>query len=233
MIQLLKELFEKYRIEYNDIMLKKLYLFYSEVVRVNEFMNLTNITEEKEFTIKNILDSVLPINTIPKNSTVVDIGAGAGFPSIPLKILRPDLKITMIDSLNKRVKFLNDLVAKLELSEINAIHTRAEDFALKNREKYDVAVARAVSRLNTLCEYCLPLVKVKGTFIAYKSIKAEEEIEEAKNAINILGGKVASLQNVLVKEIESIRINIIIKKEKPTPKQYPRGKNLPKLKPIM
>ena len=233
MIQLLKELFEKYNIEYNEIMLKKLYLFYSEVIKVNEVMNLTNITDEKDFAVKNILDSVLPINMIPKNALVVDVGAGAGFPSIPLKILRPDLKIVMIDSLNKRIKFLNDVVAKLEIDDIKAIHSRAEDFALNNREKFDVAVSRAVSRLNTLCEYCLPLVKVGGMFIAYKSIKAEEEIEEAQKGIQILGGKVASLQNILVKEIESVRINIIIKKENPTPKQYPRGKNLPKLKPLM
>lgn len=233
MIQLLKELFEKYNIEYNEIMLKKLYLFYSEVIKVNEVMNLTNITDEKDFAVKNILDSVLPINMIPKNALVVDVGAGAGFPSIPLKILRPDLKIVMIDSLNKRIKFLNDVVAKLEIDNIKAIHSRAEDFALNNREKFDVAVSRAVSRLNTLCEYCLPLVKVGGMFIAYKSIKAEEEIEEAQKGIQILGGKVASLQNILVKEIESVRINIIIKKENPTPKQYPRGKNLPKLKPLM
>ena len=212
--------------------LEKLEKYYNLVIEKNQVMNLTNITEPREFAIKNILDSVLPINAIPPKSSVIDIGAGAGFPSIPLKILRPDLEVVMVDSLNKRVNFLKEVISKLKLKNIVALHTRAEDFAKTNRENYDFAVARAVAKLNTLCEYCLPLVKVGGQMIAYKSMKANEEILEAKNAIDILGGKVTHVQNVFLKEIDSIRTNVVIKKVKSTPLQYPRGKNLPKQNPI-
>ncbi len=233
MIDLLKTLFEKYHIDYDDEKLTKLEKFYNLVIQKNEVMNLTNITDEKEFATKNILDSVLPINMIPFGATVVDVGAGAGFPSIPLKILRPDLKITMVDSLNKRILFLKEVCNHLKLDNIYAIHSRAEDFAKTNRESFDICVARAVARLNVLCEYCLPLVRVGGKMIAYKSMKAEEEIIEAQNAITILGGKIFNLQNVLVKEENSIRVNIAISKQKNTPKEYPRGKNLAKTKPIL
>ena len=233
MKELLKNLFIKYNIEFDEEKLNQLEIFYQMVIEKNQVMNLTNITDEKDFAIKNILDSVLPINTIKENLTLVDVGAGAGFPSIPLKILRPDIKIKMIDSLNKRVEFLKSVIQKLNLKNIEVIHTRAEDYAKLKREHFDVCVARAVAKLNTLLEYCLPLVKVNGIMIAYKSLKAEEELEEAKNALNILGGKVINLQSVFIKEMESIRINIIIKKEKQTPLTYPRGKNLAKTKPII
>ena len=232
MIELLKNLFEKYSIEYDEDKLLKLQKFYELVIEKNKVMNLTNITEPKEFATKNILDSVLPINLLPYGASVVDIGAGAGFPSIPLKILRPDLKITMVDSLNKRIMFLKETCNALKLKDVIAVHSRAEDFAKVNRESFDVSVARAVARLNVLCEYCLPLVKVGGKMIAYKSMKAEEEILEAKNAIEILGGKVINLQNIFVKEENSIRVNVNISKIKNTPKTYPRDKNLPKTKPI-
>lgn len=233
MIDFLKTLFDKYSIEYDNDKLEKLQKFYQLVIAKNQVMNLTGITGEKEFATKNILDSVLPINLIPNGAKVVDIGAGAGFPSIPLKILRPDLEIVMVDSLNKRVAFLKECCEELNLNNIVAVHSRAEDYATNNREKADVCVARAVAKLNTLCEYCLPLVKIGGKMIAYKSIKAEEEILEAKKAIDVLGGKVNNLQNVFVKEENSIRINVVIHKIKNTPKEYPRSKNLPKNKPIL
>ena len=232
MIDLLKELFDHYNISYTEDMLNSLKKYYKLVIEKNEVMNLTNLTDERDFAIKNILDSVLPVNAIPPNAKVVDIGAGAGFPSIPLKILRPDLNMVMVDSLNKRVTFLKEVIDKLKLTNIVAVHSRAEDFANNNREYFDVAVARAVAKLNNLSEYCLPLVRVGGELIAYKSLKADEEIKESKNALNILGGKISHLQNILVKEIDSIRINVIIKKFKQTPKEYPRSKNLPKTKPI-
>ena len=232
MKELLKNLFNKYNIEYDDEKINQLETFYKMVIEKNNVMNLTNITEEKEFAVKNILDSVLPINVIKENATLIDVGAGAGFPSIPLKILRPDLKITMIDSLNKRVEFLKNVIQQLNLKNIQVIHTRAEDFAKLKREQFDTCVARAVAKLNTLLEYCLPLVKVNGIMIAYKSLKAEEELEQSKNALNILGGKVLNLQTMFVKEMQSIRVNVIIKKEKSTPLAYPRDKNLAKTKPI-
>ena len=233
MEQILKELFEKYNLEYDDSKIAQIIKFYDMVIETNKVMNLTNITEEKEFAIKNILDCILPMKIIPVNAKVLDIGAGAGFPSIPLKIMRPDLDIVMVDSLNKRVNFLKTVIQKLDLKNITANHMRIEDFAVNNKERFDIVVARAVARLNTLLEYSLPLVKIKGKVIAYKSQKAEEEIAEAQNALNILGGKVTELQTVLIKEIDSIRANIVIEKIKNTPKEYPRGKNLPKLKPII
>lgn len=233
MEQILKELFEKYNLEYDDSKITQIIKFYDMVIETNKVMNLTNITEEKEFAIKNILDCILPMKIIPVNAKVLDVGAGAGFPSIPLKIMRPDLDIVMVDSLNKRVNFLKTVIQKLDLKNITANHMRIEDFAVNNKERFDIVVARAVARLNTLLEYSLPLVKIKGKVIAYKSQKAEEEIAEAQNALNILGGKVTELQTVLIKEIDSIRVNIVIEKIKNTPKEYPRGKNLPKLKPII
>lgn len=233
MEQILKELFEKYNISYDDTKIAKLIKFYDMVIETNKVMNLTNITDEKEFAIKNILDCVLPMKIIPINASVLDIGAGAGFPSIPLKIMRPDLDIVMVDSLNKRINFLKTVIQKLDLKNISANHMRIEDYAITHKEKYDIVVARAVARLNTLLEYSLPLVRIKGKVIAYKSQKADEEIAEAQNALNILGGKVTELQTVLIKEIDSIRVNIVVEKLKSTPKEYPRGKNLPKLKPII
>lgn len=233
MEQILKELFEKYNISYDDTKIAKLIKFYDMVIETNKVMNLTNITDEKEFAIKNVLDCVLPMKIIPINASVLDIGAGAGFPSIPLKIMRPDLDIVMVDSLNKRINFLKTVIQKLDLKNISANHMRIEDYAITHKEKYDIVVARAVARLNTLLEYSLPLVKIKGKVIAYKSQKADEEIAEAQNALNILGGKVTELQTVLIKEIDSIRVNIVVEKLKSTPKEYPRGKNLPKLKPII
>lgn len=228
----IKQIFTKYNIEYDQNKIEQLVKFYEFVIEKNKVMNLTNIVNEKEFILKNILDSVLPEKYIKQNSSLIDVGAGAGFPSIPLKILRPDLNITMLDSLNKRVVFLNEVISVLNLKNIQAVHSRAEDYAKNQRESYDVCVSRAVARLNTLLEYCLPLVKVGGIFIAYKSLKADEEIIESEKALDILGGNIENKQNVIIDEINSIRENIIIRKKNTTPKKYPRNKNLPKIKPI-
>ena len=228
----IKQIFTKYNLEYDQNKIEQLVKFYEFVIEKNKVMNLTNIVNEKEFILKNILDSVLPEKYIKQNSSLIDVGAGAGFPSIPLKILRPDLNITMLDSLNKRVVFLNEVISVLNLKNIQAVHSRAEDYAKNQRESYDVCVSRAVARLNTLLEYCLPLVKVGGIFIAYKSLKADEEIIESEKALDILGGNIENKQNVIIDEINSIRENIIIRKKNTTPKKYPRNKNLPKIKPI-
>ena len=233
MKQILKTLFDKYQIEYTEEMLEKLNKYYNIVSEQNQTMNLTRIVSKEDFAIKNILDSVLPIKIIPNGATVVDVGTGAGLPGIPIKILRPDIKLTLIDSLQKRVNFLKKVVEIFEFKNVKCEHSRAEDFAKDNRECFDVCVSRAVARLNTLCEYCLPLVKINGIMIAYKSLKAKEELKEAKKAINILGGKIENLQNVIIKEENSIRTNIIITKIKQTPLTYPRPKNLPKTKPII
>ena len=232
MKQLLQSLFDKYKIEYNEEQLKQMQTFYEYVIEENKKFNLTAITEKNDFAIKHLLDCVLPAHLLPLGASVIDIGAGAGFPSIPLKIIRPDLKMTMLDSLNKRVNFLNNAVALLGLKEISAIHSRAEDYALKNREVFDIAIARAVASLNTLSEYCLPFVKVGGAFVALKGSNYETEIEESKKAITILGGQLKDVQKVYIEEIESQRANLVIKKIKQTPSKYPRGKNLPRLKPL-
>ena len=233
MIELLKNLFTKYQIEYTDEQIEKINKYYNMVIEQNKTMNLTRILSEEEFATKNILDSVLPIKIIPKNASVVDVGTGAGLPGIPLKILRPDIKLTLLDSLQKKVNFLKQVAIELGLKEVKCVHARVEDFAKTNRESFDVCVSRAVARLNTLCEYSLPLVKIDGKMIAYKSLKAEEEAKEAQKAIDILGGKIENVQNVIIKEENSIRTNIIISKIKNTPNIYPRGKNLPKTKPII
>lgn len=233
MQQLLKELFNKYNIPHTNQMLDKLNAFYLRVVEENKKFNLTAITQKEDFAVKHILDSCLPYSLLPKNARVIDVGAGAGFPSIPLKIIREDINLVMLDSLNKRVNFLNQCVSELNLKNALAVHFRAEDYALKNRESFDVAVARAVASLETLAEYCLPFVKVGGSFVALKGSLYKEELQKANYAINLLGGRVEQIQNVTIKEIDGERANIQIAKVKPTPNKYPRGKNLPRLKPLM
>lgn len=232
MKEILKELFNKYKIGYSLEQLQKLEQFYEIVVEENKKFNLTAITEKNDFCIKHILDCAIPGVLLPQNSKVIDVGAGAGFPSVVLKILRPDLNITMLDSLNKRVNFLNDTVNKLQLQCIMAHHDRAEDYAIKHREEYDVAIARAVAGLDTLSEYCIPFVKVGGLFIAMKGSAYKEELNQAKNAIEVLGGALQEVKLTTIDEIQSERANIVIKKAKSTPTKYPRGKNLPRLKPI-
>lgn len=232
-MKILKRLFDKYKIPYTEQMLNQLGQYYQMVIQTNKQFNLTAITDEDEFAIKHILDSVLPNQFLPLNATVIDIGAGAGFPSIPLKIIRPDLQITMIDSLNKRVNFLNEVIKKLELDGTIAVHARAEDYAVNFRGQFDVAIARAVAPLCTLAEYCLPFVKIGGVFIAMKGGNLQEELVQAQNAILLLGGERQTTQEVVVEEIDAKRLNLIVKKIKPTPTKYPRGKNQPRLKPLV
>lgn len=212
-----KEIFEKY---------------YEKLVSYNQKVNLTAITDKAQVFTKHFLDSILPIDAIPVGATVVDVGAGAGFPSLPIKIVRDDVKITMVDSLNKRINFLNELTKELNIESTN-IHARAEDFAKLNREKFDVAVARAVAKLNTLLEYLLPLVKVGGMVLAFKGNNFEEELEEAQNALSVLGGEYIKTFQFNLPNEQGERNIIVIKKIKPTPANFPRDKNLPKLKPLM
>lgn len=252
-------------------------VYYQELVSYNEKVNLTAITEENEVYIKHFLDSILGVGEIKHGASVVDVGTGAGFPSLPIKIVRPDVKLTMVDALNKRVNFLNELTQKLNITTTN-IHARAEDFCKTGRGKFDVAVARAVARLNTLLEYLLPLVKVGGVVLAYKGSSSVEELRESKNAIKLLGGEyvktlhftlpnnldieqsnsinnsnsapslktnIPSLQNNNTNNNSLLQNNtdiqntmgerniIVIKKVKPTPKEYPRPQNKPKTKPIL
>lgn len=229
----LKEVFNKYNLEISDIQINQFQTYFNFLVQENQKFNLTAITEENEVIYKHFLDSCLAAKNIKNNSAVVDVGSGAGFPGVPLKILRPDLKITLLDSLQKRVNFLNQLIGLLGLKDIVAVHNRAEDFANKNREKFDYATSRAVAQINTLSEYLLPLVKLGGQVIMYKSQRVQEELEQGKNSILTLGGKLRDIQEIKLAEIDASRTLVFIDKIKSTPKQYPRGKNLPKTKPIM
>ena len=229
----LKDLFKKYNINLNDFQIEQFEKYFSMLIETNKVMNLTAITEEDDVAVKHFLDSALPEKFFPQNAAVIDIGSGAGFPALPLKIVRPDLKITMVDSLNKRIGFLNDVIEKLNIGGANAVHSRAEDFAKNNREKFDAAVARAVAPLNTLVEYLLPFVKVGGVCIIYKSSKLAEELKNSQKAIEILGSKVEMIEKYYIEEKELEREILILKKIKNTPPKYPRDKNKPKLNPIV
>jgi len=210
---------------------------YSEMlIKYNEFMNLTAITEPEEVKEKHFLDSATLIlsGKLEKGASLIDIGAGAGFPSMPVKIIREDLDVTMLDSLNKRIGFLNDVIAELGLKNIKAVHSRAED-AGKNpkfREKFDIATARAVADLAVLAEYALPFVKVGGYFVALKGNSPKEEIESAKKAIREMGGEVEKTKEVVLPS----GINhclVIIRKVIKTPDKYPRKAGMPTKKPII
>lgn len=206
--------------------------FFEELVSYNDKVNLTAITDKHDVYTKHFLDSILSIDAIPIGSSLVDIGAGAGFPSLPIKIVRPDLDITMVDSLNKRITFLDYITNLLNIQTTN-VHARAEDFAKDHREMYDVAVARAVAKLNTLVEYLLPLIKVGGRIIAYKGSNFKEELAESTKAIEILGGKYLKTLNFELPNDYGERNIVIIEKIKPTPTKYPRSKNQPKTNPIV
>lgn len=195
----------------------------------NEKVNLTAITDPDEIRVKHFTDSLAAIELIKTGATVLDIGSGAGFPGIPLKIARDDISVTLLDSVNKKVVFMNDVIADLGLKNIEAVHARIEDFPHKG--EFDVAVSRAVAELTTLVEYALPFVKVGGTFVAYKSEKAEAEAAAAGNAVALLGGRLREIREVNVAPGLTRRL-IVVDKIDPTPLKYPRGKNLPRLKPL-
>lgn len=210
--------------------------YYEMLVEWNEFMNLTAITEYGDVLKKHFVDSVSLIKAydVSKNVSLIDIGTGAGFPGLALKIAYPNLQVTLLDSLNKRIKFLDEVIAKLGLTGIDTIHGRAEDFAKpdKLREKYDLCVSRAVANMSTLSEFCLPFVKVGGQFISYKSEKITEEMETAGKAISILGGKVDGQVEFTLPDSDIYRNLFIIKKVKPTPGKYPRKAGLPAKEPL-
>ncbi len=211
----------------------KLFDYMQILLEWNVKMNLTAITEEKEIIQKHFIDS-LTIASYCYAGKIIDIGTGAGFPGIPLKIWNQNVEITLLDSLNKRVLFLKEVIKKLELKKINAIHGRAEEIAIKEqfREKYDIAVSRAVAPMNVLLEYMLPFVKIGGKCICMKGPNIEE-LENSKKALKILGGKVIKIEELNLPETEIKRNIIIIEKEKKTPKQYPRKAGKPSKEPLI
>lgn len=220
-----KEELLKLNIELSDEASSRFDLYYKRLIAVNEVMNLTAITEEQEVYNKHFLDSLMIVKALDLNKefTLCDVGSGAGFPSIPLSIISDNAKVTIIDALNKRIKFLNDLILELGLKNVIALHERAEDYAKIKREFFDVTTARAVARLNILSELCLPLTKVGGYFIAMKGQGGNEEIKEASRGIEILGGHVEKVISLELPDNAGARDIIIIKKIKETPKKYPRA----------
>ena len=222
--------------------LDKLYRYYTMVVEKNKVMNLTAITEEDEFIVKHLIDSLSiakskAFKTIisgKKAPSLIDVGTGAGFPGMVLKIAYPDLKIVLFDSLKKRLNFLDEVIEELGLTNIHTLHGRAEDCGhdKKYREGFDLAVSRAVANMSSLSEYCLPFVKKDGYFIAYKSGESSEELGEAKHAIRILGGSIEEENKLVLPASEIERSLIAVKKVKNTPSQYPRKAGTPTKEPI-
>ena len=204
------------------------------LIEWNEKINLTAITDPEEIILKHFIDSITILKDIPDNSKIVDVGTGAGFPGIPLSIMNPTLKITLVDSLNKRLIFLQEVVNKLQLKNIEIVHARAEEFGQnkKYRENFDIATSRAVANLATLSEYLIPLVKVGGKVISMKAAEAQDEINDAKKAIEVLGGTIEKIDEFNLPQSDIGRTVIIIRKNKQTPGKYPRKPGTPSKEPI-
>lgn len=215
--------------------------YYNKLIEFNKKVNLTRITDKNEVYLKHFFDSITPLlefsDLFKGEKSLCDVGAGAGFPSLPIKILCPDLSITIVDSLGKRLKFLDELVSDLSLDKVTLVHSRAEDAGQnKNlREKFDLVTGRAVARMSVLSEYCLPLAKVDGYLVALKGPKAQDELADAKNAIEVLGGsvkEVKELKELMLPDTDDERTLIVVKKVKATPKKYPRQAGTPSRKPL-
>ncbi|MDO4943261.1 MAG: 16S rRNA (guanine(527)-N(7))-methyltransferase RsmG [Lachnospiraceae bacterium] len=210
--------------------------YYDFLVEKNKVMNLTGITEKNQVIDKHFIDSIALASRMDLSGElhVLDVGTGAGFPGIPLKIVFPDLKMTLLDSLNKRIKFLDEVIELLDLKDITTIHGRAEDYAKKGklRGQFDICVSRAVANLSSLSEYCIPYLKKGGCFISYKSGNIEEEVEHAKYAITVLGAKLEKVDEFIIPETDITRTFVMIKKTKETPNKYPRKAGLPSKDPL-
>ena len=226
----------KLGIDLSDLQLEQFNTYYEMLVEKNKVMNLTAITEFEEVVQKHFLDSIslIKVEKLNQDISIIDLGTGAGFPGIPLKIAFPELEICLADSLNKRVLFLNEVIEELELKKISAVHGRAEELARQKgyREQFDLCVSRAVANLSTLSEYCLPFVKVGGKFISYKANEVEEETKQAEQALEVLGGACVDIQKFQLPDSEMNRAFVIIEKKKRTPATYPRKAGTPSKKPL-
>jgi len=215
----------------------RMFFHYQEVLlEWNQKMNLTAITDPQEIAVKHFIDSLscLDSDVFPVGCSVVDVGTGAGFPGLPLKIYRPDIYLCLIDSLQKRTNFLQTVVKDLGMKNVEIHHLRAEEAGRQKirRARFDVAVSRAVARLSVLCELCLPLVRVGGYFVAMKGAKFREEISEAEGAVKLLGGRIRRVKEVCLPGLEDVRAVIFIEKQKATPEKYPRRPGIPEKDPL-
>lgn len=214
--------------------LEQFFTYKELLIEWNKKMNLTAIEQEEDIITKHFIDSLSIASYIPDTTKIIDIGTGAGFPGIPLKILKKDLSITLLDSLNKRITFLEEVIRNLSLENIQAVHARAEELAHKEeyREQYDIAVSRAVAPMHTLLEYMLPYVKIGGKCICMKGPNLQEESKDLQNCLETLGGKIEKIEELVLPETEIKRNIMLIKKENKTPKKYPRNPGMPSKKPL-
>lgn len=235
MIHFLSDIAHKAGFDLDDTQLKQFGLYADLLVEWNKKMNLTAITEPDEIVTKHFVDSLYGLKVLGNRKTVIDVGTGAGFPSVPLKIAKPEVSLTLLDSLNKRLTFLTEVKNQLGLENVGCIHSRAEDGATAGaplRESFDAAVSRAVANLSCLCEYCLPYVKRGGVFLAYKGPDVEEELADAQNAIETLGGEVAGVYCYTIPETDITHSVVVINKVRNTPDKYPRLQGKIQKKPL-
>ena len=219
-----------------DVQKRQFDRYYELLIEWNRVMNLTGITEYDEVNLKHFTDSltIVRIKDMENVSTLIDVGTGAGFPGIPIKIAFPYIKVTLLDSLNKRIKFLNQVVEELDLEDVVTLHGRAEDYAKKEeyREQFDLCASRAVANLSTLSEYCLPFIKKGGCFVSYKSADSDEEIQQSEKALDILGGKIEKVDKFVLPGSDMGRALVMIEKVKNTPRKYPRKAGVPSKEPL-
>lgn len=229
---------ENLGISFSKEQIDKFYYYYEILNEWNKVMNLTAITELEDVIYKHFIDSLSLVMAVKeigeRESNLIDVGTGAGFPGIPLKIIFPKISVVLLDSLNKRVRFLHEVIEKLNLTEIEAVHGRTEDFGQDRiyREKFDYCVSRAVANMATLAEYCIPFVKTGGVFVAYKSGKIQEEMERGKKAVEIFGGEVVNIEKFVLAGTDAERELVVVKKVRKTDKRYPRKAGVPGKEPI-
>lgn len=234
--QILEQKLGELGIKQDQNQLERFHKFYQLLIEWNKVMNLTGITEYEDVVEKHFVDSLSIIKAIDLSRihTVIDVGTGAGFPGIPLKIAFPHLRVVLLDSLNKRIKFLDEVISQLGLTEICTIHGRAEEYARKEeyREQFDLCVSRAVANLSTLSEYCLPYIQVGGIFVPYKSGEIDDEVEQSKKAVRILGGNIKDIMKFELPGTDIHRSFVLIHKEQHTQKKYPRKAGIPAKEPL-
>lgn len=229
----LKEKSKSINIQLEDKQIEKFYNYMNLLLEWNEKMNLTAITEPKEVILKHFIDSATIIKYIENGMQIVDVGTGAGFPGIPLNIINSEASYTLVDSLNKRINFLDEVINSLQLNNINTIHSRIEEFGRDNKESFDIATSRAVASLNILLEYLLPLVKIGGICICMKGSNVKEEIENSKKALDVLGGRIEKIEEIILPNSDIRRSIIIVRKVNATPKKFPRKPGMATKEPML